>query len=159
MAKVSVRKKIEVDLEQDGKLAEVKHYARRIWLAGLGVYTRVNEEGSEYVKELIRAGERAEKEAKKAIDEKVEAANSEFDSIKGEAGEVKNRFEAQLDRIEGLFDRRIAKGLHRIGIPSRHDVEALSAKLDELTALLERVGNRKLERPEPKKLERVESDQ
>ncbi|WP_163014499.1 phasin family protein, partial [Pseudomonas viridiflava] len=51
------------------------------------------------------------------------------------------------------------KGLHRIGIPSRHDVEALSAKLDELTALLERVGNRKLERPEPKKLERVESDQ
>lgn len=159
MAKVSVKKKIEVDLEQDGKLSEVKHYARKIWLAGLGVYTRVNEEGSEYVKELIRTGERVEQDAKKVIDETVEAANSEIDSIKGEASEVKNRFEAQLDKIEGLFDRRIAKGLHRIGIPSKHDVEALSAKLDELTALLERVGPRKLERPEPKKLERVGSDQ
>lgn len=159
MAKVSVKKKIEVDLEQDGKLSEVKHYARKIWLAGLGVYTRVNEEGSEYVKELIRTGERVEQDAKKGIDETVEAANSEIDSIKGEASEVKNRFEAQLDKIEGLFDRRIAKGLHRIGIPSKHDVEALSAKLDELTALLERVGPRKLERPEPKKLERVGSDQ
>lgn len=159
MAKVSVKRKIEVDLEQDGKLSEVKHYARKIWLAGLGVYTRVNEEGSEYVKELIRTGERVEQDAKKVIDEKVEAANSEIDSIKGEASEVKNRFEAQLDKIEGLFDRRIAKGLHRIGIPSKHDVEALSAKLDELTALLERVGPRKLERPESKKLARVGSDQ
>ncbi|MET0951493.1 MAG: phasin family protein, partial [Pseudomonas sp.] len=33
--------------------------------------------------------------------------------------------------------------LNRIGIPSRHDVETLSAKLDGLTALLERVVNKK----------------
>ncbi|WP_443690048.1 hypothetical protein, partial [Pandoraea sputorum] len=36
--------------------------------------------------------------------------------------------------------------------------ETLSAKLDELTALLERVGPKKLERHEPKQLERIESD-
>ncbi|MFU1925452.1 poly(3-hydroxyalkanoate) granule-associated protein PhaI, partial [Klebsiella pneumoniae] len=29
---------------------------------------------------------------------------------------------------------------NRIGIPSRNDVEALSAKLDELSAVLERVA-------------------
>ncbi|WNW12985.1 phasin family protein [Pseudomonas sp. DTU_2021_1001937_2_SI_NGA_ILE_001] len=157
MVKANLKKKIEDEAE--GTFTEVRRYARKIWLAGLGAYTKVNHEGSEYVKELIRTGERAEKDAKKAVDETLDAANSEIDSLKGEVSGVKGRIEAQLDRIEGAFDRRVARGLNRIGIPSRHDVETLSAKLDELTALLERVGPKKLERHEPKQLERVESDQ
>lgn len=51
----------------------------------------------------------------------------------------KARVEVQLDKVEKVFDARVASALNRIGIPSKHDVEALSAKLDELTALLERV--------------------
>lgn len=158
MVKATIKKKVEVDTEHDSTLTEVRRYARKIWLAGLGAYTKVNQEGSEYVKELIRTGERAEKDAKKVVDEKIDAANSEIDSLKGEVSGVKGRVEAQLDRIEIAFDRRVARGLNRIGIPSRHDVETLSAKLDELTALLERVGPKKLERHEPKQLERIESD-
>ena len=82
-----------------------------------------------------------------------------MDSIKGEVSDTKGRVEAQLDRIESAFDRRVAKALNRIGIPSKHDVDTLSAKLDELTALLERVGPKKLERSEPKRLERSEPGQ
>lgn len=158
MVKATLKKKVEIETEHDSTLTEVRRYARKIWLAGLGAYTKANQEGSEYVKELIRTGERAEKDAKKAVDETLDAANSEIDSLKGEVSGVKGRVEAQLDRIESAFDRRVARGLNRIGIPSRHDVETLSAKLDELTALLERVGPKKLERHEPKQLERIESD-
>jgi poly(hydroxyalkanoate) granule-associated protein len=50
--------------------------------------------------------------------------------------------EVQLDRIESAFDRRVARALNRIGIASKHDVDTLSAKLDELTALLERVARK-----------------
>lgn len=45
-----------------------------------------------------------------------------------------------FDKIEEAFDARVASALNRIGIPSRRDVEALSAKLDELSAVLERVA-------------------
>ncbi len=55
---------------------------------------------------------------------------------------MKGRVEVQLDKIESAFDRRVASALNRIGIPSKHDVETLSAKLDELTALLERVARK-----------------
>ncbi|MBX8486098.1 phasin family protein [Pseudomonas cichorii] len=156
MAKATLKKKVED--EQATAFSEVKLYARKIWLAGLGAYAKANQEGTEYVKELIKTGEKVEKDAKKAVDEKLEAANSEIDSIKGEVSGVKGRVEAQFDKIESAFDRRVAKGLNRIGIPSKHDVETLSAKLDELTALLERVGPKKLERNEPKKLERIEPE-
>lgn len=143
MARANTQKKIED--EQASTLSDVRLYARKIWLAGLGAYSRVNEEGTQYVKALIRTGEQTE-EVLKTVDETREAANSEIESIKGEVSGVRGRVDAQLGRIEGAFDRRVAKALNRIGIPSKHDVDTLSAKLDELTALLERVVPKKLER-------------
>jgi poly(hydroxyalkanoate) granule-associated protein len=148
--------KRKIEDEANGTLSEVKQYARKIWLAGLGAYSKVNQEGSEYVRELIKTGEQVEKEAKKAVNEKLEAANSEIDSVRGEVSGVVGRVEHRIDRIETAFDRRVAKALNRVGIPSKRDVDALSAKLDELTALLERVEPKKLERSEPKRLERSE---
>lgn len=144
MAKVILREKI--DAEEAKTFSEVRLYARKIWLAGLGAYVKAGQEGAEYIKDLIKTGEQTEKKARKGIDEKVEAANSEIDSVKGEVkGEVskaKGRVEAQIDKIETAFDRRVASALNRIGIPSKHDVETLSAKLDELAALLERVARK-----------------
>ncbi|KTB96251.1 phasin family protein [Pseudomonas syringae] len=148
MARANTKKKIED--EQASTLSDVRLYARKIWLAGLGAYSRVNEEGTQYVKALIRTGEQTEKEVLKTVDETRVTANSEIESIKGEVSGVKGRVDAQLGRIEGAFDRRVAKALNRIGIPSKHDVDTLSAKLDELTALLERVVPKKLERSESK---------
>lgn len=135
MAKAILKKKDDVQ----SSLGEVRGYARRIWLAGLGAYTRVGQESADYVKDLIKAGEAVEKRGKKQLDRELDAANSEIDSAKHELRSVKDKVEVQLDKIEKAFDTRVASALNRIGIPSKHDVEALSAKLDELTALLERV--------------------
>jgi poly(hydroxyalkanoate) granule-associated protein len=140
MVKVSLKKKIEAD--EAKTFSEVRLYARKIWLAGLGAYVKAGQEGADYVKELIKTGEQTEKKAKKIIDENVDAANSEIDSVKGDVIKAKGRVEVQLDKIESAFDRRVASALNRIGIPSKHDVETLSAKLDELTALLERVARK-----------------
>ncbi|AZZ73948.1 hypothetical protein PS925_03233 [Pseudomonas fluorescens] len=139
MAKVILKKKIDASTSA---LSDVKSYARKIWLAGLGAYAKVGQEGSEYFQELIKAGQTVEKKGKKAVTEKLEAANAEIDEAKSEVSSFKGRVEVQLDKVEKAFDSRVASALNRIGIPSKHDVETLSAKLDELTALLERVARK-----------------
>jgi len=139
MAKVILKKKIDASTSA---LSDVKSYARKIWLAGLGAYAKVGQEGSDYFQELIKAGQTVEKKGKKAVTEKLEAANTEIDEAKGEVSSFKGRVEVQLDKVEKAFDSRVASALNRIGIPSKHDVETLSAKLDELTALLERVARK-----------------
>ncbi|MFZ3280741.1 MULTISPECIES: phasin family protein [Pseudomonas] len=139
MAKVILKKKIDASTSA---LSDVKSYARKIWLAGLGAYAKVGQEGGEYFQELIKAGQTVEKKGKKAVTEKLEAANAEIDEAKGEVSSFKGRVEVQLDKVEKAFDSRVASALNRIGIPSKHDVETLSAKLDELTALLERVARK-----------------
>ena len=139
MAKVILKKKVDVS---STALSEVKSYARKIWLAGLGAYAKVGQEGSEYFQELIKAGQTVEKKGKKVVAEKLEAANAEIDEAKSEVSTFKGKVEVQLDKVEKAFDSRVASALNRIGIPSKHDVETLSAKLDELTALLERVARK-----------------
>lgn len=139
MAKVILKKKIDASTTA---LSDVKSYARKIWLAGLGAYARVGQEGSEYFQELIVAGQAVEKKGKEAVAEKIEAANAEIDEARTEVSSFKGKVEVQLDKVERAFDSRVASTLNRIGIPSKHDVETLSAKLDELTALLERVARK-----------------
>ncbi|WP_213875619.1 phasin family protein [Pseudomonas sp. dw_358] len=122
---------------------EVRSYARKIWLAGLGAYAKAGKEGLSYVRELIKVGEGAERRGKRLIDKEVGAANAEIASAKAGLKSVKGKAEAELEQVESAFDRRVAAGLNRIGIPSRHDVELLSAKLDELKALVERAARTK----------------
>ncbi|MBC3207040.1 MULTISPECIES: phasin family protein [Pseudomonas] len=139
MAKVILKKKIDAPTST---VSDVKSYARKIWLAGLGAYAKVGQEGSEYFQELIKAGQAVEKKGKKAVTEKLVAANAEIDEAATQVSSFKGRVEVQLDKVEKAFDNRVASALNRIGIPSKHDVETLSAKLDELTALLERVARK-----------------
>lgn len=139
MAKVILKKKTDV---QPAPVNEVKSYARKIWLAGLGAYAKVGQEGSEYVQELIKAGQTVEKKGKKVVDEQLEAANTQIDNVKGEVVSLRDRVEVQFDKVERAFDTRVANALNRVGIASKHDVETLSAKLDGLTALLERVARK-----------------
>lgn len=139
MAKVILKKKIDASTST---LGDVKSYARKIWLAGLGAYTKVGQEGSEYFQELIKAGQTVETKGKKVVAEKLEAANTEIEEAKSEVSTFKGKVEVQLEKVEKAFDSRVASALNRIGIPSKHDVETLSAKLDELTALLERVARK-----------------
>ena len=139
MAKVSLKKKVDA---QPTTLSEVKSYARKIWLAGLGAYAKVGQEGTEYFHELVKTGQTVEKKGKKVVAEQLEAANSQIDNVKDDVGSFKGRVEVQLDKVEKAFDARVASALNRFGIASKHDVETLSAKLDELTALLERVARK-----------------
>ncbi|MBI6555578.1 phasin family protein [Pseudomonas veronii] len=139
MAKVTLKKKIDASSHT---LDEVKTYARKIWLAGLGAYARVGNEGGAYFKELVKTGQHVESKGKKVAVEQLDAANSQIDQVKSNLSSVKGRVEVQLDKVEKAFDTRVASALNRIGIASKHDVETLSAKLEELTALLERVARK-----------------
>ena len=100
------------------------------------------QEGSDYFQELVKAGEGVEKRGKKRIDKELDAANHQIDEAAEEVSRVRGKVEIQLDKIEKAFDARVGRALNRLGIPSKHDVEALSIKLEQLHELLERVAHK-----------------
>ena len=75
------------------------------------------------------------------LPDEMDLASSEY--LQSFTFRLRGREKVFLDKIEKAFDTRVAAALNRIGIPSKQDVEALSAKLDELSALLEHVARTK----------------
>ena len=139
MAKVILKKKIDV---LSTPLSDVKNYNRKIWLAGFGACAKVGSEGGEYFKERVSAGQHVESKDKKVAVEQLDAANSQIDQVKSNVSSINGVVEVQLDKVECAFDTRVASALNRLGIASKHDVGTLSAKLEELTALLKRVARK-----------------
>ena len=138
MATPASRKKT-VTTRSPALVGDSATYARRVWLAGLGAYARVGQEGLDYFRELVRVGEGVERQGKAQVNEKVEAVSDEVDKAGKGLSAVKNRVGLQVEKIEQAFDARVAGALNRLGIPSRQDVQELSAKLDVLSALLDHV--------------------
>lgn len=123
-----------------GVLAEVKQYTRKAWLAGLGAYAKAGQEGYDYFKELVKTGETVEKDGKKLVNKKIDAVNERVDDLKSDAVQA---VEGRLEQIENAFDKRVARALNRVGMPSRNDLDALSVRLEQLSALVEHAAKQK----------------
>ncbi|MFE8071688.1 phasin family protein [Marinobacteraceae bacterium S3BR75-40.1] len=119
--------------ETENQLADrIKGSARQIWLAGLGAYTKAEEDAGRFFDRLVREGEDIENKTRGAVERQVKAVESRV-------GEVKNRATESWDRLESVFDQRVSRALQRLGISShteilemRDRIEALEAEVAEL---------------------------
>ena len=109
------------------RTAEVRESAQKIWLAGLGALSVAEEEGTKLFKRLVKEGEGFEKRGKKRFQEVQEKVEEKVDDARDKA-------ESTLDKIGSSFDDRVASTLNRLGVPSRHEIQRLTRRVEELTA-------------------------
>jgi polyhydroxyalkanoate synthesis repressor PhaR len=62
-----------------------------------------------------------------------------------------NQMERRRGDLEGVIDEAIERALRRLRIPSRHDIDRLNARLDQLSAQLKRAGPGKPSKARPRK--------
>lgn len=136
MAKTNVVKAEESALSF---ASDVGKYAHQIWLAGLGAYAKAGKEGVEYFKTLVNEGEELEKQGKELVSERMEAVTSKVESFKER---IQSRAGGRFNKVEEVFDERVANTLERMGIPTKKDIDQLSAKLDLLSASLKSMQNK-----------------
>lgn len=130
---------------------QLRASAQQIWLAGLGAFARAQEEGSKVFDTLVREGSalQGKAAATDAGDRIAQAANRMAD--------MAAEFSAKAgDRLEGLFDKPVAKAVANMGLASAKDVEQLAARIEELERTVARLGaraaapRRRAARTEPK---------
>ncbi|HET9767282.1 MAG TPA: phasin family protein [Thermoanaerobaculia bacterium] len=121
---------------------DVRESAHKIWLAGLGALAVTEEEGSKLFKNLVQQGERYEAQGKETLKEAKKSADAAGARAKKLAEETADRArraaEGAWEQLGGAFDEKLAKALHRIGVPSRDEITALSRRIEELTRAVER---------------------
>ena len=131
--------KKKIEKEGSSWIGEVEKYSRQIWLAGLGAYSKISNDGSKLFETLVKDGEKAEKQTKEGLDKQVGAAKATAQTAKSRVGDVKDLALGKWSELEGAFDKRLNSAISRLGVPSRNEVKALHSKVDTLTKQIEKL--------------------
>ena len=116
----------------DGALAgTIRDSAQQIWLAGLGAFSKAQEEGGKVFESLVKEGTALQRKTQAVAGGKIGEVTSRMSHM---AGDVGARAGQQWDRLEAIFEERTSKALAKLGVPSAKDVEALITRIDELSA-------------------------
>lgn len=107
----------------------VKDSAQQIWLAGLGAFARAQEEGSKVFEALVKEGVSIQRKTQVATEEKISEAKSK---MAGLASDIQAKAGNRWDKLENIFEERVAKALSKLGVPSMSELNALTARIDEL---------------------------
>ncbi|RRR70043.1 MAG: poly(hydroxyalkanoate) granule-associated protein [Candidatus Viridilinea halotolerans] len=112
---------------------------RRMILAGFGAFALTRDEAEQFLNRLVERGEIAQKDAQHLIDETV----SKFRQV---SVSPVSQAEANVNNLSQQVETGLEQLLNRMNIPSKRDIDELSAKIAQLAARVEelrRVGDTK----------------
>ena len=104
----------------------IKDSAHQIWLAGLGAFAKAQEEGTKVFEALVKEGEVIQKRTREAAEDKV--------------AEARKVATGTWDKLESVFEERVARALNSLNVPTKKDIDALTARIAELTEATRKVS-------------------
>ncbi len=119
--------------QKAGAQGDLRQSAHRIWLAGLGALATAEEEGGKLFRSLVERGESFEGRGKKHVG-RVQ------DAIEDRAREARDTAESVWGRVESGLDKSLTTALHKIGVPTRTEIQELTKRVEKLTRSVERIG-------------------
>jgi poly(hydroxyalkanoate) granule-associated protein len=117
----------------------VKDSAQQIWQAGLGAFTRAQAEGSKAFETLVKEGVSIQRKTQAAAEGKITEATSKMSTM---ATDISSKASGQWDKLENIFEERVAKALNKLGVPSAKDVAALISRIDELNKAVQKLSTK-----------------
>lgn len=115
----------------------IRESAQQIWLAGLGAFSKAQEEGGKVFETLVKEGLTIQRKTQSAAEERINEATSRVSHM---ASDISSKAAGQWDKLETLFEERVAKALGKLGVPSARDIEGLLERIDSLTSQVQSLG-------------------
>lgn len=110
--------------------------SHKIWLAGLGAFSRAQREGVKVFESLVKQGEELQSRTKQAATETAAAARG---AAAAKAKEMQEMAGGTWDKLEQVFEDRVARALSKLGVYTQNDVQRLAARVDELAAAVNKL--------------------
>lgn len=123
-------KKVQTDIVEN---------AHQIWLAGLGAVATAQEEGGKLFKSLVEKGLDFEKLGKDKVDQ-----------AKGAVSGVKVVAESYWETFERTLDDKVTAVIHRIGVPTKDEIDTLTERVENLTTSIEKLRSKETPKPRPR---------
>jgi poly(hydroxyalkanoate) granule-associated protein len=109
---------------------QVLDVVRKLMLAGVGAFALSRDEAEQFINRLVERGELAQKDAQHLIDETVER-------LRKTAQPQTAQLQTNVATIGTSVETGFEQFLNRLNIPSKRDIDELSAKIAQLAARVE----------------------
>ncbi len=117
---------IASSLSEQPSAKQVMDSAQQIWLAGLGAFSKAQNEGKKVFETLVAQGSKIEERTRHVAEATIETA-------KEQASKTIDMATGKFDKLEQVFESRVHNSLNRLGVLTSKDVEALSSQVGELS--------------------------
>ena len=117
---------IASNLSEQPSAKQVMDSAQQIWLAGLGAFSKAQNEGKKVFEALVAQGAKIEERTRHVAEATIETA-------KEQATKTIDMATGKFDKLEQVFENRVHSSLNRLGVLTAKDVEALSAQVGDLS--------------------------
>ncbi|NNH76164.1 phasin family protein [Acinetobacter sp. ANC 5380] len=109
---------------RDGRKSglDFRKYTQQIWLAGLGAFSRAEEEGNKLFDSLVKVGEELESKTTEIADQTVEKVSEK----------ARESVTDTKDKVEKLIDHSVNHSLNRIGLVTVKDIQHLESLILQL---------------------------
>jgi poly(hydroxyalkanoate) granule-associated protein len=139
--------------KQPSKLAgaqladSVKDSAQQFWQAGLGAFTKAQAESAKALETLVKDSVSIQRKTKAVAEERLSEATHKMTSM---ATDISSKASGQWDKLENIFEERVAKAMNKLGVPSAKDIQTLNARIDELNKTVQKLSAKPKATAKPK---------
>ena len=119
-------KELAEEATENQLAARIRESANQIWLAGLGAFSMAQQEGVKVFESLVQEGEKIQEKTKSVADERL--------------AEMRSKATGTWDKLEKVFEDRVARALHSLSVPSRQDIDTLTQRVAELTDIAKKLS-------------------
>ena len=124
-------------MEQAKELSQaVLNSSHQIWLAGLGAFARAQAEGMKMFETLVQQGQQLESRTRQVAADTAVAARG---AASAKAREMQKMAGGTWDKLEQVFEERVARALSKLGVYTQNDVERLAERVDTLSEAVNRL--------------------
>jgi poly(hydroxyalkanoate) granule-associated protein len=132
-----VNKDEAAEASRAGPYGSVKDSAQQIWQAGLGAFARAQAEGTKAFEALVQEGTKLQRKTQAAAEERIAEATSRVSNM---ANDISSKATGHWDKLENIFEERVARALNKLGVPSAKDISALIARIDDLNQTVQKLS-------------------
>lgn len=119
--------------------------SHEVWLAGLGALAQAQAQGTKAFESLVSDGLAFQRKSQEQAQQRLQEATDRLTHLAQDFGQQAS---VRVDKLEHVFEERVAKALHRLGMPTLQDMQVLQARIH---ALEEQLAKSRAAQPAPAK--------
>jgi poly(hydroxyalkanoate) granule-associated protein len=117
---------------------DIMESAHKVWLAGLGAIAMAEKEGGRFFTGLVEQGQKLETKSRQHVEK-----------ARGTMAGVKTVAESYWDTFGRTIDDQVTGVIHRLGVPTKDEIETLTKKVEALTVAVDKLRTKDAAKPRP----------